>query len=89
MDDDKKQAFLNAIKPLLIEWLIENPPNRFQGYSDWYSKLCTRLAEEKVISGGTSPCCEEWCDKDKPCGYHCNLSTEEIEKELTNLINNL
>ena len=76
-------------KDVLLYILIENPPKRMLGESDWWHRLTTELARIGSISGGVEPCCKKFCDDSGPCGYDANLSIEELKKELKKLIKSL
>ena len=86
---EKQSQFKELIKPLLKNLLVDNPPKRVNGESSWITDLHKELAKVGAISGGVSPCCEKWCDTDAPCGVDANATTEDINKELIELINNL
>ena len=89
MNESKDLEIKDYFKAVLKRVLIENPPKRLTGNSGWLNDLFTSLAEKKIISGGVSACCEEWCEKEAPCGYQANLVYEKCTEELDKLIESL
>lgn len=75
-------------KSALKEILIESPPKRFMGDSGWICELHTALVEGGVLSGGVTPCCEDWkeCGGDSPCSFQPKKRTKDLNKEMEELI---
>lgn len=75
-----------AIKILLID----NPPKRVNGCSEWLDEIYLELAKEGILKGGTTPCCNnDWCQSDYPCSYQPKASQEEKDNCIRKLISQL
>lgn len=78
---DKKETTVNNIlKNILRYILIDNPPKRINGSSEWLNDLELAMTQAGIIKGGTHPCCEvkHWCDGNEPCGYNHHATDEEV-----------
>ena len=87
--EGKKITVRDYLKLALRYALVEEPPKRLMGDSDWLTLFHDQLAIVGIIPGGTVPCCKSYCDKNKPCHINAKASSKECDKALMSLINQL
>lgn len=87
--NEQQMTVREVFKMALSYALVHEPPKRLLGDSDWLGLLHGQLALVDAIPGGVGPCCEKFCDGNKPCHINAKASSRNCGKALLKLIDQI